>query len=199
MATDLEAKPFLKGLSLHKAEKNPFPIFINNDFLLIISGIGKSNAAIATSYSILKYKTDYMFNIGAAGSTKMDIGIGEIFHIDRVIEYDRPRLKDKSQRLIKPDILKGFKTTSLSTQDRPIIDLSEREKVSKFANLVDMEGASVIQACRIFNVICYLFKIISDTPQHNNSIDIASNIKMVRDGMFNFFIEKIQNNLPRKR
>ena len=90
IATKLEAEPFIKGLSLNILEEDPFSIYSNDNIFLIISRIGKSYAAIATSYLIWKYESDCMINIGAAGSTKRDKNIGDIFHINNVIEYDRP-------------------------------------------------------------------------------------------------------------
>lgn len=194
-ATQLEADPFIKGLSLSQIEENPFNIFSNNNIFLIISGIGKSNSAIATSYIIWKYKIKNMFNIGAAGATKNNMKVGDIYHIDSVIEYDRPRISDGGIRIKRADILKGFNTTSLATQDRPIITTHERDTISKYADLVDMEGASFIQACRLFITKCYLFKFVSDTPQHINGIEIVENIKLVRDSMFNFFDEFVLNSM----
>ena len=195
MATLSEAKPFITGLSLKQIDTNPFKVFSNDKISLIVSGIGKSNAAVAASYLVWKYRIDHLYNIGAAGSTKREKKIGDIFHIDNVIEYDRPLLANRGERFIKPDLLKGFPIASLATQDRAVIDEQDRERVSIYADLVDMEGASIIQACRLFNVKCYLFKIVSDTPDLKDEYDIVKNIKIIREKMFYYFTENILHKL----
>ncbi len=193
-ATLMEAAPFVNGLSLSLIEEKPFSIYSNEKILLVISGIGKANAAIATSYLTWKYDSRCMFNIGASGATRNNRNVGDIFHIDSVIEYDRPRISDGKMRIKKPDLLEGFDTTSLATQDHAILSSTERETISEFADLVDMEGASFIHACRLFMVKCYLFKIVSDTPEHNTGLEIMENIKLIGDSLYEFFQENILNN-----
>jgi adenosylhomocysteine nucleosidase len=193
-ATLIEAKAFIKGLSLEQKEKAPFGILSDNRIFLIISGIGKANAAMAASYLVSKYNTEIIFNIGAAGATSTEIKTGDIFHINKVVEYDRPRLIKKGVRILKPDVLKGFKYATLATQDRPVIEPAHREEISAHADLVDMEGASVIQACRLFRAKCYLFKVVTDTPDHRE-IDIIKNVYATAGKMFEYFMEKILINL----
>jgi adenosylhomocysteine nucleosidase len=192
-ATKIESKAFVKGFSLKSIEKTPFNILSDNKIFLIISGIGKANAAMAASYLINTYNTKIIFNIGAAGATTDAYKVGDIFHINKVVEYDRPRLLKKGVRILKPDLLAGFNFASLATQDRPVIDPGHREEVSKHADLVDMEGASVIQACRLFNAECYLFKVVTDTPEHHE-IEIVKNIYATAEKMFEFFNLNIFNN-----
>ena len=48
MATMFEAKPFIESIPLEQVEKNPFSLYKNNNTFLILSGIGKANAAMAT-------------------------------------------------------------------------------------------------------------------------------------------------------
>ena len=185
-ATKFEAAPFIHGLSLVEIENNPFKIYHNNNIYLIISGIGKSNAAIAVTYLIMKYKIMSIFNIGAAGSTVNEIKVSDIFHISSIVEWDRPRLSDKGIRIKKPDMLDGFSTAVLCTRDRPVVMRSERDEVSVYAELLDMEGAAVLHACRLFDAKCYLFKIVTDTPEHENSGIIMKNIKKTAQAMYEF-------------
>jgi adenosylhomocysteine nucleosidase len=185
-ATKIESAPFIKGLELKKIENDPFKVYNKNSIFLIKSGIGKANAAMAASYLIGKYKIDSVINIGAAGAATAEKKLGDIFHIDNVIEYDRPKLFRKSIRIYKPDTLKGFNLASLATQDKPVVSPAERRNVSKHADLVDMEGAAVVQACRLWDVKCYLFKIVTDTPEHKE-IEIIKNVYTTAGTMFKFF------------
>ncbi len=194
-ATDAEAAPFIKGLSLGIKEEQPFKIYDNDKYALIISGIGKANAAIAASYIIWKYRPGRVFNIGSSGAANKNIKVGEIYHINKIIEPDRPRLSDGRMRIITPKkIIEGFNTAALATQDRLVITPDDRAEVSRYADLVDMEGASVIQACKLWHVDCYIFKFVSDTPEHETTVEIQANIKTLNEKMFEFFKDKVLNN-----
>lgn len=196
MATMLEAKPFVLGMSLRQTRKIPFRLFQNNGMILIISGIGKANAAMATTYSCLQFKPACICNLGAAGATRSGYDLGETFHIQKVVEPDRPDLKTGKPCVHKPDLLAGFRTTILATSDRAVLDPKERKVISINADLIDMEGASVVQACRIFKKDCYLFKFVSDTPDHTQDQDIVDHIRRYRERFYKFFSDSIRPVLP---
>ncbi len=197
MATLLEAKPFILGLGLKACEQKPFEIFKGDQegkkghVLLVVSRIGKANAAMATALCCQKYKPAYLFNLGSAGATHPGLSLGEIVHINKIIEYDRPDFKSGTPHVFKPDKLDGFKTACLATSDRAVIDPGERKKVSLEADLTDMEGASVFQACRLFQARCFFFKFVSDRPEHTSGKDIVKNIKTYRTSFYEFFRDQI--------
>ncbi len=191
MATMIEAKPFVLGMALKELEKKPFPVFRNDNTLLVISDIGKANAAMATAYCCQKYKPSCICNLGAAGASGFSHPLGNIYHIDKIFEYDRPKLTSDELAKHKPDVLDAFPTAILSTSDRAIIDTEERKKISLFADLMDMEGASVVQACRIFETKCYLFKFVSDTPEHTKDGDIIKNIRLHRKPLCDLFLRSV--------
>jgi len=191
MATLLEAKPFVLGMSLKQRRKKPFAVFQNDHILLIISGVGKANAAMATGYSCDKYHPVCVCNLGAAGATDVSHPLGAIFHINKIVEYDRHELTTKTPCIHNPDILNGFQTATLSTSDMAVLAPDERKKISMNADLIDMEGASVAQACRKFNTKCFIFKFVSDTPDHARSEDIVENIRLHRSFFYEFFIQSV--------
>ncbi len=188
IATRLEAAPFIDSGLFTCIEEKPLPLYQHESVYLILSGIGKASAAIAATYLITKYKVEIMYNIGAAGSTSESFNLGDILHIDSVIDYDRPTLIGSKPRYLKPETLTGYKTVTLATQDVAVVSSEEREKVGKLASLVDMEGAGFVQACRTFKVKNYLFKIVTDTPAHTVDNQIIENIKNTRDLLSQFFI-----------
>jgi len=191
MATHLEAKPFIGGLSLIRLESKPFPIYRNKNHILIVSGIGKANVAMSCAYSCLRFGPFCIVNLGAAGATGNGHTLGEPLHIKKAFERDRPQFKSKSPHKHMPDILKGFSYATITTFDRPVLDPAERQKLSKTTDLVDMESASVIQACKKFKTKCYIFKFVSDTPEHSRDDDIVENIKKYRNAFFIFFRESV--------
>jgi nucleoside phosphorylase len=191
MATLLEAKPFISGLSLTRLEQKPFSVYRNKNHILTISGIGKANAAMACAYSCLKFAPSCIVNLGAAGATGDGYTLGESLHIKKAIEYDRPQFKSKSPHHHTPEVFEGFSYAKIVTLDRPVTDPAERKKLSKTADLIDMESASVIQASRKFKTPCYVFKFVSDTPEHTRDNDIVENIRKYRNNFFSFFLESV--------
>jgi len=187
IATMLEAEPFIKGLALAESETEPFPVYSKDRMYLIISGIGKANAAIACAYLIQRYHPVCICNAGAAGAVSASYHLGECRYITKTIEPDRPDLTTGVFHTQTPDVIDGFPTAVLATQDRPVRDPAERKRLAMDAQLVDMEGASVVQACMRFRTKCYLFKFVSDTPDHDTSDDIVKNITLHRNAFFHFF------------
>jgi len=198
IATFLEAKPFIGGFLLIKLKSELFPVYRNKNLILVISGIGKANAAIACTYSCLEFNPSFIVNLGAAGATGNGHTLGEPFHIKKVFEYDRPQFRSKSPHKYLPDILEGFSYATIATLDRPVLDPDERQKLVKTADLIDMESASIIQACRKFKTQCYIFKFVSDTPEHTSDDDIIENIRKYRNNLFCFFRDSILPKLQRK-
>lgn len=187
----IEAKPFVAGMSMEGIEKKPFTIFRQNNILLAISGIGKANAAIATAFCCQRFNPAAVCNLGAAGATDLSHPLGEVFHITKIIEYDRPELASERLMSHQPDVLDGFMTATLSTSDRAILDPEERRQISKDADLMDMEGASVVQACKMFETKCYVFKFVSDTPNHTENKDIIKNIRQYRTPFYEFITRSV--------
>ncbi|HRX45929.1 MAG TPA: hypothetical protein P5120_00275 [Spirochaetota bacterium] len=191
MATMLEASPFIKGLALEKTAEKPFPVFSSDSFELIISGIGKVYAALAASILIREYGLLRLINTGAAGGLRTGFNTGDILHITQVVDFDRPKLINKKIRLMKPDILPGYKNATLATLDRPVITPEDREAVGQYADIIDMEGAGFLQSCRTFGAEAYIWKMITDTAEHDKDADIIANIKLLIDDLFNYIMDNV--------
>jgi len=188
MATKLEADPFIKGLGLVQIEKQPL-VYEGDQFYLVVTGIGKVKSALATFYLADHYKIQEMFNLGAAGALRAGCQVGEIKQINKVVEIDHYLSPEDQPKFYKPDLFLDFPKASLVTQDRPAISLESRKLISFKADLVDMEGAAFLRACRMAKSKAYIFKIISDTLEHHDNKTIIKNIKDTSELMFNFFKE----------
>jgi nucleoside phosphorylase len=195
IATKTEAKPFIEGLGLSLIEKKPVPIYGNSSTVLALSGIGKSSAAIAATDLADRYPLLRMINLGAAGSTGIKCTIGDIFHIHTVYELDRPRPDDDGPMEHRPDTLEGFPFASLATRDRPVLEEDDRIAAGKYADLFDMEGAAVVQACRALDVEVHLFKIVTDTMECSVK-DIIANIVATRNRFYEFYRDRVMPVLP---
>jgi len=188
IATLLEAQPFIEKLLLKEYEKKPFEVYGNEHFVLIISGIGKANAAMSCAYLLLRYAPDCVCNLGAAGAADRSVPLKAICQISKIIEPDRPVLGSGTFHEHIPDLLEGFPFASLATQDKPSVTSAERGQLALKAQLADMEGASVVQTCRRFGTDCYVFKFVSDTPDDHC---IVKNIRQYRDDFCLFFCESV--------
>ena len=196
MATLTEAKPFINGLALVQKKNTPFPVFTSDELLLVICGIGKVNAAMGTAYCCLVFNPSVVINLGSAGATDHSSSVGNIFHVSKIYEFDRPNFSSGEPHMTQPETLEKFDLATLATQDKPIVLPEERQNVSRLARLVDMEAAGIVQTCQKFDVKCMVFKYVSDTPDHTEGKDIFSNIKEYRDPFYTFFSQKV---LPKIR
>lgn len=188
MATMLEATAFVKTFKLQQSESHHFPVFENDKLYLVISGVGKANAAAACTYLILTKQPHCICNLGSAGALDETHPLNTISHIKKVVEPDRPVFDTGAPFKHLPDQLDNFPTAVLATQDKAVISSLMRSKVAMVAELADMEGAAVVQSCKYFDRRCYLFKFVSDTPANHQ---IVTNIRKYRQDFCVFFYETV--------
>lgn len=191
IATMLEASPFVEGMALKQSEEVPFAVYQKDNIVLIISGIGKANAAMASAYCCQVLNPAWICNLGAAGATDYSCTLGEVYHVTEAIEYDRPEFESRRPHVHIPHILEGFRTTKVATHDTAVIDPERRREIALYAGLVDMEAASVIQACSKFETRCIIFKFVSDTPDHTNDAEIVEHIRRYRTSFYKLFYDSV--------
>lgn len=191
MATFIEAKPFIELMPLTGLYQGPFPAFKQGNTILLISGMGKVNAAMAATYGCMNYTPDRVFNFGAAGATSLDASPGDIYQIETVVEYDGFDFKTGMPPTFTAEILPGFRNSNIATRDIPVIDRNDRETVSLSAELTDMEASAIVQVCEKFQVPCYLFKFVTDTPEHPSQGDIKKHIRQYRFPFYQFIADSV--------
>lgn len=144
------------------------------DVLLVISGIGKVNAALTTSAVLSKFQVDYIINIGLAGATKpysvsdkvviKDASYGDFdvsgggfgYEVGQVPGMPNPYLSDFD--LVKKAVFSlGAYEESLYTQDK-----FATKKEAKRKGIFDMEGTAIYQVAHVFNTKVVSIKLISD-------------------------------------
>ena len=191
MATMMEAEPFINLFGLAEIEGRPFPVYKGNDTLLIISGIGKAYAAMATAYACSEFIPERILNLGAAGATDVSQELGSIYQIEKTVEPDRPHLRSNTPYIQSLEILPGFPNAVLATQDKAVTTVEDFREIARFADLVDMEGASIVQTCKRFEKKCLLFKFVSDTSEHAGQGQIIDHIKYYRDPFCEFIFDSV--------
>ncbi len=191
MATYIEAKPFVEKIKWHRFVKEPFPVYHGDNLVLVISGMGKTNAAAACAWLCTALEPACIVNLGAAGANSREINLGGIYHISQALEIDRLHFKTGKPFCHRPDVIEGFCPVSLASRDEPVIDPEEREKISRIAHLSDMEGAAIVQTATRFQTRNFLFKFVSDTQQQTTGSEIASQIRYWRESLFDFFMTRL--------
>ncbi len=143
-----EAEALIEYFKLKKSENKIFSVYTNDNICLVVSGIGKINAAVATTYILKNHKFDKIFNIGICGTNNKDNKIGFLYLIKTIIdkETDKKFILQKNGEV-------------LYCVSKPISKLDISKKV-----LVDMESAGFYQAAVKFaqkdNI--NILKIVSD-------------------------------------
>jgi len=144
-----EAMPVIERYNLKITEKKPFKIYKNSDISLIISGIGKINSAVATTFLAKEFQNSPAFvNIGIC-SSKQKEKLYKLYPVKSVTDFATSKkfmLKNRGESLLTVDkeVSKGFENLPCS--------------------LIDMESSGFFLAARVFTDIenIKIFKVVSD-------------------------------------
>ncbi|MBE6063085.1 MAG: 5'-methylthioadenosine/S-adenosylhomocysteine nucleosidase [Clostridium butyricum] len=174
----IEAEPFIKTLNLKKDTNiTQFQMFRNENFILLITGIGKIKSSIAATYMLTKYtphESDIFLNIGFCGSQNMSYKIGQEFLCNKIIDND-------TEKTYFTDILfkHPFKETNIETFSTIIHSKKQTENIN--GDLVDMESSALYETALTFMQPHQIFfiKIISDYLNTHFNEDNASKLKLL--------------------
>lgn len=155
-ALDAEARPLCEYYHLKRDTSLPYTLYKNEEIVLAVSGMGRTNALMAVSALLgwrIPEEKDVLINIGICG-TPSDYRIGEALLIHQILDGDRHYY---------PDILysHSLRETSMRCADTPQSLCGDYP--------VDMESGAIFQAAsRFFKLHQMAFlKIVSDhcTPE----------------------------------
>jgi adenosylhomocysteine nucleosidase len=130
---------------------------------ILVTGVGKVNAAIAVSTILGAHRPSSIVNLGTAGALRD--GVTGTHVISTVIQHD---LNDAAiYDLVgihfgAPMEFEAGDGTVLATGDRFISKPEVRERLAKDAHLVDMEGYAVARAAQWAGIPVTLVKEVSD-------------------------------------
>ncbi|AEH47092.1 5'-methylthioadenosine/S-adenosylhomocysteine nucleosidase [Parageobacillus thermoglucosidasius] len=165
------------------------------DVILLKSGIGKVNAAMATAVLLERFRPDYVINTGSAGGFLSTLNVGDVVISTEVVHHDvdvtafgyeygqvpgMPARYQADKTLI--DIAKRSAqeindvqvvTGLIATGDSFMNDPARVEFVrSKFPELcaVEMEAAAIAQVCTQFAVPFVIIRALSDIAGKESNI-----------------------------
>lgn len=147
--------------------------------LLVVSGVGKSNASSALSYMLTAYpQIREVINIGIAGGHK--VNPYEVFVVSEVTYHDVdltmfnyeygqiprfPTIYYTEMRLVNK--LSQFKTIKLYSGD-----VFSTKPIANEPYVVDMEGASIYQIAHTYKYQVVSIKVVSDVIGKKDQLDL---------------------------
>ena len=154
-----EARPLIDALNLKRvAGSRKIPVYAGEDAMLVITGMGKVSAAVATTQLLhsalarmshkfsdlgkLREGGVCLINVGACGAVAEDLALGEAVLAHKI--WDRA-----TDREYFPDVLlkHPLREVSLGTFDRPLKGVKEPQFPCQ---AVDMEASGSFQAAHLF-------------------------------------------------
>ena len=157
-----EAKPIIDYYDLVFDNSHPIPIYKNDIYTLLITGVGKVNVynALTTYYKNKDMRKSQFINIGIAGGHKNDCDLGQLFLINKVFD-DFSKIPINLQYENYFGLLKN----KVNTVSKPITNGEFKRK-----GLVDMEAYEICKLIKKIDDIDNLFilKIVSDFMDLND-------------------------------
>ncbi|WP_163537835.1 5'-methylthioadenosine/S-adenosylhomocysteine nucleosidase [Gracilibacillus sp. YIM 98692] len=170
------------------------------EVVLLKSGIGKVNAALATTILHERFQPEYVINTGSAGGFHHDLEVGDIVISSEVVHHDvdvtafdydygqvpglpatflaQPTLVEKAMLAAKQldngiQAMKG----QISTGDSFMQDIERVNFVrSKFPDMIatEMEAAAIAQVCHQYDTPFVVIRALSDIAGKDSSISFES-------------------------
>ena len=153
----------------------------NKNFVLIISGIGKVNAALATQFLIDNFPIEYIVNFGSVGGIAGKAEICAYYAVDKCCQYDFDLSAldnvpvgyiqdfDTVYFYPKTDKLKFLPTATLASSDRfTAKDEDIKTVLGLKCTVFDMEGGAIAQVCVANGKTFYIFKGVTDVHGSGN-------------------------------
>jgi 4-hydroxybenzoate polyprenyltransferase len=156
-ATEMEARPFLE-----RGEPD--------GVVVVVSGMGMEAARVATEELVEKHGCTSIINAGVCGALSNRLERGAVYRVSMVST-------EHLKTAVKVGI--GFGAKRLVTVDEPVFQPERKRELSRYGELVDMEGYAVARVCEERNIACIMIKGVTDFGDDNGKADIQAHIDSV--------------------
>lgn len=148
--------------------------------MLVVSGVGKTNAAAATQFAIQSGATEIV-NFGVAGGLDPSMNVCDVFEIESTVQYDFDltqingtiigTLNEYATPYFFLDVKGRFPHARVATADRFNDSDVDNDLITQTlaCTLRDMECAAIAHVCDKCDVPFYAFKCVSDV-RHGGSM-----------------------------
>jgi len=158
-ATEMEAKPFLE-----RGEPD--------GTVTVISGMGMEAARLATEKLIMEHGCTSIINAGVCGALNNRLERGGVYRVSMVSS-------ENLKTAVNVGVGVGLK--KLVTVEEPVFQADRKRELSKYGDLVDMEGYAVARVCEEHSIPCIMIKGVTDFGDHNGKEDIQKHIDPVSE------------------
>lgn len=200
-----EAESLLNRHQFTKIAQTPFLVFqgaVNQDMVIVmISGLGKVAAAMATQTLIHKYKVSEVSNLGICGALDDQLEIGELLYSQTFVQHDfrislpnaHPCWLPVSQSHLiettQPSWLARFanaKTVVMASGDHFVNDRQAKLALNGLtgAATCDMESAAIAQVCYVLGTPFASLRAVSDIAEEVPA-DFESNMNLALENLHN--------------
>ncbi|SFO07236.1 5'-methylthioadenosine/adenosylhomocysteine nucleosidase [Proteiniclasticum ruminis] len=200
-AMEEELAPLKKIMSIKETRTKARMEFIEGtleekDVVMVISGIGKVNAAVCAQILADDYQVTHLINVGVAGGVKENIQPMDVVVAKALLQHDMdvtafglkrgeiPRFESslfKSDEKLTALALEGSrKNEDYTTHEGIIVSgdqfISSKEKIEDLLETFDaaaceMEGAAIAQAADLNHIPFTVIRAISDNANTGASMD----------------------------
>jgi adenosylhomocysteine nucleosidase len=197
-ATRFEARPFLTLTRARQLCDLPFKVYATLDppeLPIIISGIGKVAAAVATQILIREHAVDYLLNAGACGALNdsPELGIGRLVRIATAVEGDHtPFGKQLAPLPSAGRIAVDLPNAALVTTDKPVFDPQARVYFGGLGDVVDMEGGAIARTAALYGISWDMIKGVSDQADNIDHDFLRRNIIEVSEKLAQLLWDEIR-------
>lgn len=162
----------------------------SHQLTIVVSGMGKVNAALATATLIEKFDCEIIINIGISGGLDSSLNIGDIVVGQDIVYHDvwcgEPNAYGQIQGLplifhSAPELValvKSYPKVLLCCGDKFISQNAELMNIKSIfpsAMAVDMESGAIAHTCYLYNTKLLVIRQISDTPGVEHHIEQYNN------------------------
>ena len=198
VAMDSEAEALLSQMEIENIQTVygktvHFGKAFGKDVLLVVSGVGKVNAAAGACAAIIK-GADVVLNFGVAGGVNHKTNVAGIYLIEKALQYDFDltqidggkvgTLDGETENFLPLAVPKAidFPRRALGSGDRFNDSKTDHDLLIELGcDIRDMEGAAIAQVCKYAGVPFVCAKSISDiygsgstTEQFRKNLKLAN-------------------------
>jgi adenosylhomocysteine nucleosidase len=185
--------------------------------VLLKSGIGKVNAAMATTIMHERFKPSHVINTGSAGGFHEELEIGDIVISTEVVHHDvdatafdyeygqvpgMPSVYKADIDLIKKvtaalkQMELSYKKGLIATGDS-FMENNERVRIvkQKFSGLLaaEMEASAIAQVCYQYNIPFVIIRALSDIAGKSSSVSFEAFLEKAAKNAANLIITMIKD------
>lgn len=183
-----ELLPLFEDTPRHAATPLGFDVWrglltTDRELILLVSGIGKVSASLATAEAIRLFDPTLILNVGVSGTLHKAVEVGDIIVADRLCYHDvycgeeLPRGqvqgypmyysvdKERLVRLQQGEV--PFLSGLVACGDRFMSESAEHAFIKHYfpeALALDMESAAIAQTAFVYHKQLLVIRLISDTP-----------------------------------